>query len=83
MSDSPREERDAAASIWARELGMGETMFKNIPVGSRFVMFNRENAEHESCILIRTKSGYRHEVGGRVWKTGARTACFLLQPNPG
>ena len=69
-------ERDADAMLWARALGMGETMFKSLPVGARFV-FRKEDADRPHCILVKTANGYRHEVGGRQWKTGARTACFI------
>jgi hypothetical protein len=70
-------ERDADAGLWARELGMGETMFKSLPTGARFV-FSRDDAGKPYAILVRTANGYRHEIGGRQFKTGARTACFRL-----
>ena len=70
-------EKDADASGWGHALGMGRTLFKNIPMGARFVFFAGQ-IDRPECILIRTASGYRHEIGGRVWKTGARTACVTL-----
>ena len=70
-------ERDADAALWAGVLDMGETLFKCLPIGSRFV-FSREHARQPYAILIKTKNGYRHEVGGRQFKTGSRTACFRL-----
>lgn len=73
MSNTP----DLDAELWVRELGLGETLFKSLPVGARFV-FDREDAQRPHCILVKTASGYRHEVGGRQWKTGARTACCRL-----
>jgi hypothetical protein len=80
--DALNTERDADAAIWARTLGLGETQFKNLPVGARFV-FNKDDADRPFCILVKTARGYRHEVGGRHWKTGARTACFRLPPKDG
>lgn len=71
------DEADADASAWARVLGMGGWMFKSLQPGDRFV-FQKEDADKPHCILVKTTHGYRHEVGGRQWKTGARTACFKL-----
>jgi len=53
------------------------TMFKHLAEGDRFV-FNPDDAQRPYAILIKTKNGYRHEVGGRKWKTGARTAVHPL-----
>lgn len=68
---------DAEVMAAAKVFGMGETLFKNIPLGARFV-FSMDHADKPYAILVRTKGGYRHEVGGRQFTTGARTACFVL-----
>jgi hypothetical protein len=69
--------RDLAASVWARELGMGDTMFKHLEIGARFC-FVRGGA-----ICIKTKYGYRHETGNQhQFKTGARTATFRIDLSP-
>ena len=70
-------EQDADACTWARALGMGPAMFKSLPVGARFV-FSADHADKPYAILVRTAHGYRHEIGGRQFTTGARTACFAL-----
>ncbi len=59
----------------------GATLFKWLPVGTRFV-FNRDDAERPHAVLIRTARGYRHEVGGREWRTGACAACYRLEARP-
>lgn len=70
---------DQAASSQARAFDMGETIFKNLPIGARFV-FQKHEADKPYAILIKTSPrGYRHEVGGRQWDTGARAACFKLE----
>ncbi|MBY0561522.1 hypothetical protein [Hyphomicrobium sp.] len=71
------DDRDADACLWAKELGLGETLFKSVPLGARFV-FDRDHFGKDYAILIKCANGYRHEVGGRIWSTGARTACFVL-----
>ena len=81
MTSRLQQERDHGAHIWATQLGMGETLFREVAVGQRFV-FQKDDCERPHCILLRTKTGYRHEIGGRIFKTGARTACFLLKPKP-
>jgi hypothetical protein len=77
MTFNSNSERDAGAAAWAQSLGLGETLFKNLPVGARFV-FDRDHASRDYQILVKTANGYRHEIGGRQFKTGARTACFSL-----
>ncbi len=66
-------ERDVAALVATP----GSTLFKYLTLGTRFV-FDPAHASMEACILIKTANGYRHEVGGKQWKTGARTACYRL-----
>lgn len=68
--------RDLDALLWATKT-VGTTIFKYVPEGAHFV-FNREDAERPHAILVRTKHGYRHLIGGRQWKTGARTAVHVL-----
>ena len=68
---------NAEIRAWGEPLRGAGSLFKDIPTGARFV-FRADQADSAACILIRTPSGYRHEIGGRVWKTGARTACHLL-----
>ena len=68
---------DADASVWARVLGMGPTMFKSIRPGQRFV-FSMDHIGRPYAILVKTANGYRHETGGRQFRTGQRTACFVL-----
>jgi hypothetical protein len=78
MTNASIAERDAGANYWNRSLGQGDTLFKNVPVGARFV-FRRDEADKDYCILVRTARGYRHEVGGRQFTTGARVGCFVLE----
>lgn len=75
--EAHNDDLDAAACAAARLLGMGETMFKSLPIGARFV-FRREDIGTAYGVMIRERHGYRHEAGGRLWRTGARTACFML-----
>ena len=74
-------ERDADASVWARALGMGPTMFKSIRPGQRFV-FSMDHIGRSHDILVKTANGYRCETGGRQFTTGQRTACFVLPFSP-
>ena len=70
---------DLAALNQARAFGMGDTIFKFLPVRARFV-FQKHEADKPYAILIKTSPrGYRHEVGGRQWDCGARAACFRLE----
>ena len=61
----------------ARAFGLGDSLFKHLPIGARFV-FSREDMARPHCILVKHANGYRHEIGGRLWKTGARTACYKV-----
>jgi hypothetical protein len=75
-------ERDADAALWAARLhGVPPTLFKNVPVGARFT-FRPDEAGRPHAILVRTANGYRHEIGGRQWRTGARVPCFLIEGEP-
>jgi len=65
-----------AALAWARHVG-ASTTFSLLPVGARFV-FNADDVDKPYAVLVRTKGGYRHEIGGRQWRTGARVACYRL-----
>ena len=67
-------ERDADAYIFG---GNSCTLFKNLLPGELFVT-NPEYADKDYCILIRTKNGYRHKIGGRQFTTGARVACYKI-----
>lgn len=69
-------ERDVAALAAVP----GATLFKYLNVGTRFV-FDPTHATISACVLVKTERGYRHEVGGKQWKTGARVACYPL-PSP-
>jgi hypothetical protein len=68
-------ERDLAALVAAD--ADGGTLFKYLSVGDRFV-FSKDHADKPYAILIKTATGYRHEVGGKLFKTGARTAVFKI-----
>lgn len=72
-------ELDVDAGLWAQELRLGGTLFKSLPIGARFV-FSKDHADKPYAILIKTRRGYRHEIGGRQFTTGARTATFRLPP---
>lgn len=52
-------------------------LFKHLKAGDRFV-FNKDDKDRPHCILVKTCHGYRHEVDGRQWKTGARTAVHPI-----
>jgi len=70
---------DLAALSQARAFGMGDSIFKLLPIGARFV-FQKHEATQPHAILIKTSPrGYRHEVGGRQWDCRARAACFRLE----
>ena len=70
---------DLSALSQARAFEIGETIFKLLPIGARFV-FQKHEATQPFAILIKTSPrGYRHEVGGRQWDCGARAACFRLE----
>lgn len=73
------EERDADAALWGKALFGAVTIFKALHPGERFV-FNHEDKDRAQYVLVKTAHGYRHEIGGRQWKTGARTAVFPLPP---
>jgi hypothetical protein len=67
-------EADQAALAQVRA---GATLFKSLETGARFV-FNPDDADRPHCVMVRTARGYRHEIGGRQWSTGARVACYRL-----
>lgn len=71
------QDRDAEVMAAAQWLNLGETLFKNLPIDARFV-FSRDHIDKPYAILIKTMYGYRHEIGGGQFTTGARTACFRL-----
>lgn len=71
------EEQAASAYIHAVGLGMGNTIYKALRNGDRFV-FCVDHADKPYAILVKHKNGYRHEIGGRLFKTGALTAVFKI-----
>ena len=68
-------ERDADAYLCGKP---GATLFKNVGIGKEFV-FRPDHADKDFCILVRTKNGYRHKIGGRQFTTGARVPCYILE----
>ncbi len=68
-------ERDADSLHWARELGWGNTLFKNIVVGHEFCFTNSD--------VVHVKVNARQFVikgEARRWTTGARAAVFTCGP---
>jgi len=65
--------RDLAALLETK----GGTLYKYLEIGDRFV-FSMDHADKPYAILVKTARGYRHEVGGNQFTTGARTAVFKL-----
>lgn len=62
----------------------GGTLFKYLRPGERF-MFDASNLRDylagygkAECVLVKTKHGYRHEIGGRQFGTGARVTVYRI-----
>lgn len=70
-------QKDFEVNVWARTLGLGPTLFKDLPRGARFV-FRMEDAQNPTAIYVKAANSYRSETSNRHFRTGARTACFPL-----
>lgn len=63
------DERDQSAAGWGRELGLGNSLFKDIPVGGKFRFGNSDE------VLTKVSSTqYRSPNSPSRFRTGARTA---------
>jgi hypothetical protein len=65
-------DKDDDASAWGASLGLGNAMFKEVPVGAPFRFASSEQR------FIKTRTGYKQPGIPHEFKTGARTAVFLI-----
>jgi hypothetical protein len=64
---------------WSPNLCDHATTFNALPIGARFVLDPQHYEDFK--ILLRTKRGYRHVIGGPQFRLPARQIVYRL-PNP-
>jgi len=63
---------DSGAAAWGESLGLGNALFKEVPLGASFRFASSPQR------YIKTRGGYKAPGIPTQFKTGARTAVFLL-----
>lgn len=67
-----------AATFWARDLGLGNTLFKNVRRGRRFT-FDRRGGE----VLTKTGPTTYRDAAGTKFRTGKLAAVWTFDADAG